>query len=388
MTNPNIPLSVQGFDTATPINQATDQSFRNEMSTQQILRQHYDNLDAREKSRLSSTIAGAVQLKSFIDNNDLEGAQSFLMRRKQSLQGRMGAGENVDTQETDAALDMLRSGRIDELKNGIGGLMAAGQVYGILNSSEAPSNVQEWQYYNKLSPQDQERYLTMKRSNQIVDLGGSKVVPNPTNPAAPPITSYQVTPKPEDMPGFKREQAAAQVEGTELGVSNAKLQAMEAQLPSLINVVNKLSDLGKKATYTKAGQAIDSTARQLGTKVPEGAVARKEYISTVDNEVLPLLRQTFGAAFTVEEGNRLRVTLGDPDASPQEKDAVLKAFIESKYSEMQSLARRAGNPLPPMSPPPVGGSGMIRGFDPQTGSFMEIDPADLQAAIAEGFQPQ
>jgi hypothetical protein len=388
MTNPNISLSVQGLDTATPINQATDQSFRNEMSTQQILRQHYDNLDAREKSRLSSTIAGAVQLKSFLDNNDLDGANNLLMRRKQSLLGRMGVGENVDTQETDAASDMLRSGRIDELRNNVNGLIAAGQVYGILNSSESPSNVQEWQYYNSLSPEQRTEYLTMKRANPVVDLGGTKVFPNPTNPAAPPLTSFPVTPKPEDMPDFKRNQAAAQVEGTELGVSNAKLQAMEAQLPSLINVVNKLSTLGKTATYTKGGQAVDSVARQLGAKVPEGAVARKEYISTVDNEVLPLLRQTFGAAFTVEEGNRLRVTLGDPEASPEEKDAVLKAFIESKYSEIQSLARRAGKPVPPMSPPPVGGSGMIRGFDPQTGSFMEIDPADLQAAIAEGFQPQ
>ena len=73
-----------------------------------------------------------------------------------------------------------------------------------------------------------------------------------------------------------------------------------------------------------------------------GAVARAEYIATVANEILPLLRQTFGAAFTAAEGESLKATLGDPNSSPAEKDAQLKAFIAAKERQIRSKQRRVG----------------------------------------------
>ena len=201
------------IDTATPIYNSNDQAMQNMLATQQTLKAHYENLDSREKSRLQSVIAGAVQLKPFLDNNDVKGATDFLTKRRAELQTRMGSGENVDTQETDYALSALQSGNTQQLSQEIQGLMAAGQVYGILGQSDAPSNVQEWQYYNQLSPQDQERYLTMKRSNSVVNLGGSQIVPSQVNPAGAPQASFPVSPKPEEMPNFIAQQEAAKLEG-------------------------------------------------------------------------------------------------------------------------------------------------------------------------------
>ena len=57
---------------------------------------------------------------------------------------------------------------------------------------------------------------------------------------------------------------------------------------------------------------------------------------------LPLLRDTFGAAFTVKEGETLRATLGDPNYSPAEKDAVLSAFIDQKNNKVMALKRQIG----------------------------------------------
>ena len=65
-----------------------------------------------------------------------------------------------------------------------------------------------------------------------------------------------------------------------------------------------------------------------------------EYVAKVDNQVLPLLRDTFGAAFTVKEGETLRATLGDPNKSPAEKKAVLRAFIEQKKRDVAALETR------------------------------------------------
>lgn len=140
--------------------------------------------------------------------------------------------------------------------------------------------------------------------------------------------------------------AGSKAQGSEtgkgMGESVVKLAEIESMMPRLGALTQELSALGKNATYTIAGQAADSARRQAGLPVGESAIARKEYISKVDNEVMPLLRQTFGAAFTEREGASLRATLGDPDVSPAEKDAVLKSFIESKLGQIQSLQRRTG----------------------------------------------
>lgn len=135
---------------------------------------------------------------------------------------------------------------------------------------------------------------------------------------------------------------AAQTAGKAEGEAQALYAEAKANLPRLKTVAQELSDLGKKATYTYAGQAKDFTLRQLGLGGNESAVARTNYIAKVDNEVLPILRQTFGAQFTENEGKSLKVTLGDPDKTPEEKDAILKSFIESKMGQIESLARRVG----------------------------------------------
>lgn len=44
--------------------------------------------------------------------------------------------------------------------------------------TEAPASVREWENYIKLSPEEREMYLTMKRAQQNIDLGGSVVQPS------------------------------------------------------------------------------------------------------------------------------------------------------------------------------------------------------------------
>jgi hypothetical protein len=147
------------------------------------------------------------------------------------------------------------------------------------------------------------------------------------------------------LPAFKKQQEEmAKARGEKVVL----LQSASSKLPQLLNTVNKLSKLGEIATYTAAGVAFNTAARELGLPVPKGAVARKEYIATVDNEILPLLRDTFGAQFTQKEGESLKATLGDTGASPQEKEAILRSFIETKVANLNSGARELG--IEPLNP--------------------------------------
>ena len=126
------------------------------------------------------------------------------------------------------------------------------------------------------------------------------------------------------------------------GADVALLDSQSSKMAGLEAVVSELNQLADKATYTGAGQAYDSVRAQLGMEPREAAIARAEYIAKVDNQVLPMLRDTFGAAFTVKEGESLRATLGDPNKTPAEKKAVLSAFIEQKKRDIAALQTRTG----------------------------------------------
>lgn len=129
----------------------------------------------------------------------------------------------------------------------------------------------------------------------------------------------------------------------------SELNERIATLPQLEKTVKELSDLGKRATYTKMGQLRDVIVKESGRGTTDGAVARAEYIALIDNQILPLLRQTFGAAFTQKEGESLKATLGDPNMSPEEKDAVLRQFIDQKKQVIESMKRQGGQSAAPLS---------------------------------------
>lgn len=324
---------------------------------------------------LFSPLAGALMQKKMDAQNQARDARGneVLARALGAMQGRPA--------EYDKRTDIQWDAQKPDRQKGLGMLLQApetrelGQGLAMAElqkqfggGADAPSSVREWEYYNSMSPEQQAAYREMKRAT--VDKGmilqDGRVVPMQGYNQAKasqeyageagtqqakldfePMRKGEVRQAESDVDlQMKPQIAEATAERTEAGKQRgeavAKLESMESQFPRLNEVVGKLSELGQKATYTMAGRGRDIAMRELGMDPTEGAVARTEYMATVDNEVLPLLRQTFGAQFTVQEGESLRRTLGDPNKSPQEKDAVLRAFIQQKAGEMQSLRRQTG----------------------------------------------
>jgi dephospho-CoA kinase len=168
--------------------------------------------------------------------------------------------------------------------------------------------------------------------------------------------------------------------GKRVGEAAGTLQFLEANMPKLEQVTAELSKLGQTATYTKAGQLSNATQKELGMDTPQGAVDRTAYIAKVDNEILPLLRDTFGAAFTVKEGETLRSTLGNPNYSPAEKDAVLKAFIDQKKQQVTAIKRQIGSN-------PYGNPNAGQGNPAINQDYSQIQPvleSDMNATVPQG----
>ena len=146
--------------------------------------------------------------------------------------------------------------------------------------------------------------------------------------------------------GGAADRAAAVVEGTAEGELTVQVQALERGMPVLQEFVQELRAVGDAAEYRYVDTVAANLARQQGEPLSEGAIARGRYTAMVDNQILPLLKVTFGAAFTAVEGERLRATLGDESLSPAEKNAQLDAFIEAKEREIRALGGEVPDEAP------------------------------------------
>lgn len=155
--------------------------------------------------------------------------------------------------------------------------------------------------------------------------------------------------------------------GKSLAEATSNYRSITSKMPGLESTVKQLHSLSDQATYTPGGKLVDTAMRWADMEPRDAAVARTKYMAIVDNQVLPMLRDTFGAQFTVQEGESLRATLGAPDATPAEKKAVLDAFIEQKRRNIEAMAEEAG--ITGGVQPAVGGGNTRLRFNPATGEL-------------------
>lgn len=388
MLDSQIPMGGKPADTATPVYQAQQQSNANmaqsnsnALATEQILKQHYDALDAREKSRLSSSIVGATQLKQFLDRGDLPGAQSFLEQRRQMLHSRMANGENLDTQETDYALDALREGRVQELRNGVDGLIAAGQVYGIIRQPDNNPYLEQFKAVKAAHPQwtdAQVQDYVYTRGNvgkgTVFDQNGNVV----------------------NQPGAVAANATkAGAEKFAEGQGNKAGQQVIANNTALGNLSNLRS-------------AVDAARQQVQRVAMSGPIFGRvgeaakdvEYINLQRdlNEITLLAKELYnlgsGQGFTDADRDFLKELSGGAYNRAESVDYALmrfndtltkrENFLKTENARYQAQFGAGANQPPPQGVTPNGQK--IRVSNGKE-TFM-IDPADLPAAQNEGFNQQ
>ena len=145
---------------------------------------------------------------------------------------------------------------------------------------------------------------------------------------------------PTEIFGKKGGEKASEALGKNYAADMEEYNNMMSKMPELEDTVKQLNELGKTATYTTAGRLVDAFRKESKLPARQSAIDRAEYVAMIDNQILPLLRDTFGAQFTEREGNTLRKTLGDANATPEEKAAQLNAFIRQKRKSIESKQRK------------------------------------------------
>lgn len=149
----------------------------------------------------------------------------------------------------------------------------------------------------------------------------------------------QLALKPKIQAAIKLAESKAKERGEVL----SDLGRMEAALPGLKQSAVELRELAVISTSTLGGRAWDAIVRESGFGATEGADARAKFIAIVANQVLPELKPTFGGAFTVQEGEQLKATWGDPNLPATSVMEQLDALIAQKEKSVRGAQRQLNN---------------------------------------------
>jgi len=118
--------------------------------------------------------------------------------------------------------------------------------------------------------------------------------------------------------------------------TEVQLREAETGMPALKQTISQLGQ-NEEATYTIAGRAYNEAKKQLGGEPPEAAIQRTKMLSTIKNNVLPMLRRMLGSAFTAKEAEMVITLYGDPNSHPAERKAALDSLYEAAETELGRL---------------------------------------------------
>tara|TARA_R110000850_G_scaffold101179_3_gene209385 strand:+ start:1793 stop:2962 length:1170 start_codon:yes stop_codon:yes gene_type:complete len=334
------PLRVQQAEQTTELNQqAIDagNAQANDMADQRKLKSFNDFAIGNQ-----SIINNAVNTG---DPTQLQGA--LVKRREQMVQ------QGLPTAETDEAITMLGQGNIQGV---VSALSDSVKLYNqqkgkTTGQRDFDSSTQGFSEEDRIKARRIELGLdpraslsAQERIANNADLGG-RVVAQKSAEATGTETGKAET-QLKFKPKINKAVKLAEKAATERGDVLTELGRMEASLPGVKEVVNELLELSDIATSTLGGKAFDFVIKQSGFGSTKGATAKAKMEAIVDNQVLPLLKETFGAAFTATEGEALKASLVNPDSSPAQRRAQLEAFLAQKERNVRTKQTQAGQPQP------------------------------------------
>jgi hypothetical protein len=113
----------------------------------------------------------------------------------------------LDQQQLQEAFNFKKAAAIAQLQNDKLANQIA--VQKLQTGAELPSNVREYQFYNSLPQPEQEKYLSVKRATQTLDLGGGFGRVNPTTNQVTPFGggAKVLTPQQEEEQAAKKREA-------------------------------------------------------------------------------------------------------------------------------------------------------------------------------------
>ncbi len=232
------------------------------------------------------------------------------------------------------------------------------------NQAQMPANIQEWQQYQGMTPEQQAAYLNMKRSGYGYDVGGVPQYRGAGGEVTPLAT-------PEQVAANRGQQSAAQAAGTETGKADAlaviDLPKIESSSAYMGNLLDELK------SHPGKGYAVgaSSVAPILPGTPAAGFMSRLSQIK--GGQFLKAYEQLKGAGTITEiEGLKAEQAIARMERAQSEPDfdaAVddFKGVITRAAEAARARASRATT-IVPGSSPAQGGKPARLVYDPATGT--------------------
>lgn len=247
--------------------------------------------------------------------------------------------------------------------------------------ASAPANVQEWQYFNSLSPEDQQRFLGMKRAAQTLNLGNEQVVLDPLT--GQPRTSMQMGAAPE----VRIDPENNRIISTQGAAPGQNPSATIGSIPRSPEQLRDREDM--RASFERQLRTgydlLNSPARVAGTgmssmmSIIPGTDAR-DFAANLDafksQSFLPMVQQLRGlGALSNAEGEKLTAAIGAID--PGMSEDAFKQSLSTILGDLGAAYERHFQRDFAYQPGGVAGA-MGRSPQPEQSGLTPEEEAELQ----------
>ena len=314
----------------------------------------------RATQRIQNIHQTGQRLKPIIESGDIAAATKFMLDHVSSLQGRIEAGEKIDITESLETLQNLQAGNSQQVLqdiNSVEGIInqqsgqgaSAGQreFQNLINIAQDPNSTELEGNSAKRALGSMAKVGTSAQERIAQDKTLGQQVADQKSAESASTEKGKSTTQLKFKPQITRAVKLAEKEATERGDILTDLSRMTAALPGLKESVSELRELSQIATSTLGGRLYDLVIKESGFGGTKGATARDKFTAIVRNQVLPLLKQTFGSAFTEKEGEALMATMGDVDASHESRMGQLDAFITQKERSIRTTKAQVDQTVTP-----------------------------------------
>lgn len=275
----------------------------------------------QQLQHLRNAAPDAYQMSQLIDAGQPDRARALLAKRIKMLQE-----QGRDSSDSEAIMQQIDAGNIDgvrsELQSVVDTSVRAG-VFG-LDSNGKPAGVQEWEYYSKLTPDQQAAYREMQRGySDPIALAAQRSGINIDEYAAKRGIEANTAPVIAQGSTMGKKQEERDQSIIDRGVSAAE---STANIKRAITLLDSVGTGGFDSAALRAKQIFGIESADEG-----------ELSNSLGKAVLSQLRETFGAAFTQEEGARLERI----EASFSKSPATNKRLLEQALRIANRTASRA-----------------------------------------------
>lgn len=331
--------------------------------SQLVAQQQQQQQALQDQDRVIGSIASSYTgVKSLVDGGKFNEAADALEANKSTL----AASGVTNFEDTDAAIAAFRSGdakQISAMKQQGNEAIRIATERDLFDKGTTAEEKRFEGLIKNFSPEEKEKARRVKAGIDARAVGSAAATIAETNKtdiiaeSQAKIKSREAEAKAEGKAkgestsapliaatkaGIEEAVTLAREDAASRGEALSELQIASASMPSLITVVDELKQLAPLVTSTIGGNVFNAITKELGFGATEGSTAKAKFSSVINNQILPLLKQTFGAAFTKAEGDELKATMGNVDAAPAEKIAQLNSFIDGKIREIQTKERQLG----------------------------------------------